>query len=50
MVSVGLGSWSSLFCIVELRARFWHIRVSLKAPEPHGGPFNVMADPNSFLY
>ncbi len=28
-VNVGVGSWSNLFCIVELGARFWHIRVSL---------------------
>ena len=37
MVRVGAGRWSNLSCIVVLGVMFWHIRVSLCAPEPHGG-------------
>ena len=48
MVSVGVGSWLKLFCRVSLGARFWHILVSLKAPEPQGGPSSVMAGPSTF--
>ncbi len=29
MVSVGVGSWLKLFCILSLEARFWYILVSL---------------------
>ena len=48
MVSVRAGSWLKLFCRLSLGARFWHILVSLKAPEPQGGPSSVMAGPSSF--
>jgi hypothetical protein len=27
IVRDGIGSWSNFICIVELEARFWHIRV-----------------------
>ncbi len=29
MVSMEVGSWLKLFCILSLGARFWHILVSL---------------------
>jgi len=37
MVRVGVGRRSNFSCIIVLGVMFWHIRVSLCAPEPHGG-------------
>ena len=37
MVRVGFGRWSNFICIVVLGVMFYHICVSLCAPEPHGG-------------
>ena len=36
MVRVGVGRWANFSCIAVLGVMFWHIRVSLCAPEPHG--------------
>ena len=46
MVSMGIGSWLKLFCILSSGDRFWHIRVSLQATEPQGGPSRVMVGPS----
>jgi hypothetical protein len=35
MVRVGFRRWSNFSCIDVLGVMFWHIRVSLCAPEPH---------------
>ena len=46
IVSMGDGSWSNLFCIVEMSAKFWLIRLSRGDPEPQEWPSKVMADPS----
>ena len=47
MVRVGGGRWTIFSCIVVLGVMFWHIRVSLCAPEPHGGASKVMMGVNN---
>jgi hypothetical protein len=37
MVRVGFERWSNFSCIIVLGVIFWHLRFSLRAPEPHGG-------------
>ena len=37
MVRAGVGRLSNLSCFIVLSVMFWHIRVSLCAPEPNGG-------------
>ncbi len=45
MVRLGAGSWLNLSCSILLGARFWHILLSMWAPEPQGGPSRVIAGP-----
>ena len=46
MVRMGVRSWSNLFCIVELRAKVWHVCASRWAPEPQGGQSNMILGPS----
>ena len=51
IVRVGVGSWSNFSCIAVLGVMFWHIRVSVCAPEPHGGSSKLMMGVNhSFVW
>jgi hypothetical protein len=42
MVRLGAGSWLNLFCSISLGARFWHILVSLWAPESQGARLGLL--------
>jgi len=48
MLRVGVGRRSIFSCIIVLGVVFWHIRVSLCAPEPHGGASKVMMGVNHY--
>jgi hypothetical protein len=41
MVRVGIGRWSNFSCIIVLGVMFWHMLVSVCAPEPYGGASKV---------